>query len=759
MSSHDPDDLSGLSMLELFRMELAGHSATLTDALLALERHPPDAARQLKVMMRAAHSLKGAARIVGRHTAVRVIHALETRVEQALKGDAPLGRGDIDAQLAVLDLLARSATIQDDAIAGWDADRAEEIEALVARMSSASEVVVPIPPGPASDEALAPPVSREIATDLKEPSHADASTEHARSLRLAPESLDRLFGFAGESLVAARWLENFGADLERLKRMHQAVDRRLDALRGALMDQASREQTDLLLAELRHDTARCRDELVSRMADLDVFGRGFSTLSTRLHREVVDCRMRPLSDRLQGFPRMVRDLAHQLGKEVSLTISGEATPVDREILERLEAPLGHLLRNALDHGIETPGLRIREGKLREGSIHLDARHSAGMLLLVVSDDGVGIDAGKLRATIVEKGLARQNVASDMSEAELFEFLFLPGFTMKREVTDVSGRGVGLDVVQSVINALGGNVSISSKPRIGTQFRIELPVTVSVLRVLLVEVAKEPYAFPLARIASAVLLPKERIESAEGRQFFAFRDERVGLVTAHQVLEREGPQASGDEVAVVVLGPPGRRHGVVVDRFSGERQLLVRPLDPRLGKVKNVSAAAILPDRSPVLILDIEDLLRSIDKLVSTSRLLPMVQESRRQIGKGGKRVLVVDDSLTIRELQRKLLESRGYTVDVAVDGMDGWNAVRSHSYDLVVTDVDMPRLDGIELVALIRRDQRLKSLPVMVVSYKDRPEDRRRGLDAGADHYCAKGEFQEGALLRVVADLIGEANE
>ena len=326
------------------------------------------------------------------------------------------------------------------------------------------------------------------------------------------------------------------------------------------------------------------------------------------------------------------------------------------------------------------------------------------------------------------------------------------------MTEISGRGVGLDVVQDMVKQVRGTVRVSSQPGKGTRFQLQLPLTLSVVRTLLVEIGGEPYAFPLAHIVRTLKLPKDEIELLEGRQHFDLDGQPVGLVTAHQVLGGGEPELAGDELPVVVVGDQQQRYGLVVDRFLGERELVVQPLDPRLGKIKDISAGALMEDGSPVLIVDVEDLIRSIDKLVAAGRLSTVQRGAGRRRREARKRVLVVDDSLTVRELERKLLDQHGYDVEVAVDGMDGWNAVRTGHFDLVVTDVDMPRMDGIELVTLIKKDPNLKSLPVMIVSYKDREEDRQRGLEAGADYYLTKGSFHDETLLQAVVDLIGEAD-
>jgi two-component system sensor histidine kinase and response regulator WspE len=428
--------------------------------------------------------------------------------------------------------------------------------------------------------------------------------------------------------------------------------------------------------------------------------------------------------------------------------------VDRDLLEKLEAPLTHLLRNAIDHGIESPEERIAAGKPAAGRIVLEARHSAGMLLINIRDDGRGIDPEAIRRAVVARRLVTVETAATLSEAELLEFLYLPGFTMKESVTEISGRGVGLDVVQDAMKRLRGFLRTTTELGAGAAFQLQLPLTLSVMRALLVEIAGEAYALPLAAITRTLLLPVGDIQSLEGRQHFAFDGQRVGLVSARQVLGKESVSISGKGLSVIVLGHRETRCGLVVDRFLGEREIVVQPLDSRLGKVKDIAAAALTDDGNPMLILDLDDIQRSIERLL-TSGQLSGFQAGREAERARRKRVLVVDDSLTVRELERKLIESRGYEVEVAVDGMDGWNAIRTGDHDLVITDVDMPRLDGIELVSLIRRDPHLQNKPVMIVSYKDREEDRMRGLEAGADYYLTKGSFHDEGLVKAVEELIG----
>ena len=347
----------------------------------------------------------------------------------------------------------------------------------------------------------------------------------------------------------------------------------------------------------------------------------------------------------------------------------------------------------------------------------------------------------------------------MSESEVLEFLLLPGFTTKQTVTEISGRGVGLDAVQAIVREVRGGIRIWTDFGHGTTFQMRLPLTLSIVRALLVEIGNQPYAFPLVHINRALKVAKKDIEVVAGRQHFRFEDRQVGLIAANQIFGGTEDNHPGEQVSVVVIGNKANCYGVVTEKFLGERELVIKPLDPRLGKIKDISSGALLDDGSPVLIVDVEDLIRSVEKSIEAGTLAGVQNGIDGGALKKPKRVLVVDDSLTVRELEKKLLQTRGYEVEIAVDGMDAWNAARTGHFDLVITDVDMPRMDGIEFVTLIKKDSNLKSLPVMIVSYKDRAEDRRRGLEAGADYYLAKASFHDEALLQAVLNLIGEAKE
>lgn len=809
------DDPRRPSLIDLFREEARTQARVLNDGLLALERAPRDAAA-LEACMRAAHSLKGAARIVGVQVGVELAHAMEDCFVAAQEGRALLDAAWIDELLRGVDIVARIGNDEDesarDAVSACVASLQARMAGIVphgaamrreglpqaaatpaenpARVAGSVSSTATEPQAASADathdadaafnllasalRAEATPASGASVSTTANPSTADSrsapastasasteasrlTTDPGRMLRVRADNLDRLLSLSGESLVESRWLKPFAQSMLRVKRVQRDGSRALDQLHETLADLKLDPRTQAALEELRRLTAESQHLLAERLADLESFDRRSTHLSQQLYDAALQCRMRPFGDGTGGLARMVRDVARSLGKKVRWQLVGESTQVDRDILDLLEAPLGHLLRNAIDHGIEAPATRLLRGKSEEGTLTLDARHTAGSLLITVTDDGAGIDLDALRASIVRKKLASADTAARLSEAELLEFLFLPGFSLRDQVTEVSGRGVGLDAVYDVVKRVRGTVRITHEPGLGARVQLQLPLTLSVIRSLLVEVAGEPYAVPLAHVNRTLHVSRTEIELLEGHQHIAFDGRRIGVVTAHQILDTAPPADEAEPVSLIVIGDGEETYGVVVDRFLGERMLVVQPLDPRLGKIRNITAGALMENGDPVLIADVDDWLRSVEKLVAGGDLKHTQHGTALAARRVTRRVLVVDDSLTVRELERKLLATRGYDVTIAVDGMDGWNAVRSERFDLVITDIDMPRMDGIELVTLIKRDPQLQSLPVMIVSYKDREEDRRAGLNAGADYYLAKGSFHDEALLDAVRDLIGEA--
>ena len=804
-------DYSNASMLELFRMEVEIHSSVLSDGLVALANGTAGT-DVLTGALRAAHSIKGAARIVGLQKAVEIAHAMEDcfiaaqqkrivlqpdHVDVLLKGtdylmhagDQPASPGQ-DQHAVILAGLKNmmpgaaptaagstpsgpAASASSPLPAVLSAKPAQPVQAAVAVKAtsggtmpavrgSGSAPAVSVPPRAKKSEAqlrrteISARISQSTRAVVSESANAPVS-EGGRAVRVSAASLSRLMGLTGEALVDGGWLNQFERSLRNLQIEHQHVAETLERLQHQLGQTASQSPAITgLLHELIHQNSEYQQHLAERVHAFEVFSLRSDNLLHRLYREVIASRMRPFGDGVQSFPRMVHDIARSLDKKVRFQVSGRETEVDRDILEKLEAPLNHLLRNGVDHGMESPADRVAAGKDEQGKIVLQAMHKGGVLLVSVSDDGRGIDVEKVRQKIIERKLSTAEIAAKLTEPEVLEFLFLPGFSTAEKVTEISGRGIGLDVVRTMIQEVGGQIRVSTRLGAGSSFHLQLPITLSVLNALIVEIAGDPYAFPLARIDKLLKIEKEQLQSLENRQYFKQDDTNIGLVTAQQVLGiGVSPPLTG-ELPVIIIGERFERYGVAVDRVLGERKVVVRPLDARLGKLPNISAASLMEDGRPLLIVDVDDMIQSINRLLSGGGHVDKVLSRSAAIREHRKRVLVVDDSLTVREVERKLLANRGYEVEVAIDGAAGWNTLSSGRFDLVISDVDMPRMNGIELVKRIRADARYKNLPVMIVSYKDREEDRLKGLDAGANYYLAKSSFHDESLLVAVVELIGE---
>jgi len=779
-------------MLDLFRVELENNTRTLESGLVTAERDQTP--ERIEPLMRAAHSIKGAARIVGLTAAVTLAHAMEDVLSAAQHGKHPLTPDGVDRLLKGNDFFASLARLEVSDLLVALEKGSDEIQVLSGQLrdflSAPIETVLKTPATATTITAGAPPADAGSATTVIAPSVPPVVTEtvlpekpppiistqdntctglandspavrtraaqdkgEGGLVRVRAENMNRLMALAGEFLVQSQSVKTVYQSLLGLKKDIMQAEKPLQLSLEAQAEEGNSAAEEGIKEALTLITAA--EQSTSRdIALFERFSRRLEHLAHRLYNEVISSRMVPFSNGLHGFPRMVRDLARETGKQINFEIAGESTPVDRDILERLEAPLSHLIRNAVDHGMEMPEERKAAGKPAEGTIILEARHVAGMLYISLADDGRGINPEDLRGKVVEKGYVTPEMAGSLSRAELFEFLFLPGFSTAKSVTEISGRGVGLDVVFNMAHEVGGTVRVDAEAGRGARFHLQLPLTLSVLRTLLLAIDNEPYALPLSRIDRVLSLTRADIREIEDRPYCTLDGDHVGILDARQLFGLPSATGATGQFNIVVISDRMNRYGLVVDHIIGEENLVVRPLDSRLGKVPNISAGAILDDGSPVVIFDTDDLVRSIHQLLTTGKL-QKIGKGPQALPAGKKRILVVDDSLTVREVERRLLVTAGYEVTTAIDGVDGWNTMKVQPFDLLISDVDMPRMNGIDLVRTVKTDPLLKDIPVMIVSYKDREEDRLRGLEAGANYYLTKGSFHDESLLTAVRDLIG----
>jgi len=786
----DDGGFAGVSLLELFKLEAEAHCAALTEGLLALEKSPGDTSA-VEPLMRAAHSVKGAARIVGLDVVVTLAHVMEECFLAAKCGKEALSTGRVDQLLRAVDVLAEIRAISESELGTWTTSQAGRIDGLIAELKApVPAVATPAPSAAAIPAAMsvstlpvqiaasaettasttpgvptAASESRPAATTREAAPTSEAGTA---SVRVASDVLNRMLSLAGESTVEASRMQALRLLADNLRARERAVENGLESLRervhesrrkaasDPLMREQSDEQIDAWLATLGAETGKLRGAVVEHSTRFDEAMRRVEELSGALYTEVLRSRMRPFSEGASAFPRMVRDIARQLNKSVEFHMVGGGVEVDREILQKLESPLTHMIRNSLDHGVEPETERVAKGKTPKATIKLIARHQSGMLVVEVQDDGAGIDPEAIRRRVVEKKMVDEATAARLTKQELMEFPFLPGFSTKQAVTEISGRGVGLDVVMSMVQAVSGTITLESEPGKGTRFVMRLPVTRSVLRAALVRIGGQLFAVPLARLHRVALVAREDVTPVQGRQQFTLDDQSVGLLRASDMLGGDEPHAGSASLSVLVIG--GRNDelcGLIVDEVCGEEDLVIRPLDARLGTVAHIAAAAIRADGIPVFVVDVDDLLRSVKQSLQEGKPLGVAAKYAEAQNAAKRRILVVDDSITVREVERQLLQRRGYHVEIAVDGKEGLNTLKAGKFDLLVTDVDMPRMTGIELIRALRKEPRFAELPVIIVSYKDRQEDRLAGLDAGANAYLTKSSFHDDSLIRMVEDLIG----
>ena len=744
-------DFSDLSLHELFRIESEEQCKTLSANLLQLEKNPTDQLL-LESLMRAAHSLKGAARIINLQQGVDLSHAMEDVFVAAQKGGIFLNSEAMDLLLHGVDLLSTL---------GREGELSEEdcrryLEALQQILQPGKEK------NPVRHDAVS---DHDPSVEKSSPVLKTTEKENAEelALRISSDKMTKLLGLASEIQIESKWLPSFSLQLLQIKHRQDELYRLINQNRE-LLEFGSRETRNSLMQEIHRRILDCRSLLNDQLAETEEHSRRGTDIAHRLYHEILSSRMVQFHTGMEGLPRMVRDLAKELGKKAELRIIGRDTRIDRDILHKIEAPLNHLIRNAVDHGLELPEERKAAGKDEAGVITINAYHQYGMLHIDITDDGRGIDLEKIREQVVKRKMVGKDIAEHLTDKELLDFLFLPNFSTRKTVSSVSGRGVGLDVVHTAVRTVRGNIKVNTNHGTGTSFEIQLPLTLSVVRSLMISLNGEPYAFPVVVVDHVLKIHQQSIKEIEGKPYIIHEKKQVGLVSASKLFGYELQIDAGNPLYVVILSDNDDMYGFIVDSFLGIEDLVVQTIDRRLGKIKDISATAILEDGTPVLVLDAEDLIRSMDKLISGQDGLAL--EHLQLKGEDplpalpAKRILVVDDSITVREVEREMLLAKGYDVEVAVDGQEAWNLIRSGTaFELVITDIDMPRMNGFELVQMIKDDPVLADIPVIIVSYKDREEDRERGLEVGADYYLTKGSFQDDMLVEAVRDLIGDADE
>jgi len=478
-----------------------------------------------------------------------------------------------------------------------------------------------------------------------------------------------------------------------------------------------------------------------------------SLVTTDLQIAVMKTRMLPIGKVFNKFPRMIRDLSRELNKKIELEITGEETELDKSIVEEIGDPLVHIIRNSCDHGIETPEVRLAAGKEEGGTIQLKAYHEGNHIVIQIIDDGKGLDADMLKSKSIEKNIITEKEADTMSEKEAFGLIFRPGFSTAAQVTSVSGRGVGMDVVKTNIEKLNGMIDIDSEVGQGTSMKLKIPLTLAIIQALLVGVQEEYYAIPLASVLETVRISKDEIYTVESRSVMRLRDEVLSLVHIGDIFEVERVFDNSEHAYVVVLGLAESKIGLIVDSLVGQEEIVIKSLGEYLKGIEGIAGATIRGDGGVTLIVDVAALMQMAKSVKST-----VGQESAEAKGRGGAKtsptdycVMIVDDSKTDRTIMRKALEPMGITLVEATDGVEALNILKQgdHNFDGMLVDIEMPRMDGYTLAAEIKKYNKYKNLPLIAVTSRTGKADRMRGVESGMVEYITKPYSPE-YLMNVV---------
>ena len=763
-----------------FRAELEEHGRVFNRELLALERAPQGAGafESIKLLFRSAHSLKGAAHAVGEGELEARCHALEELLAGLRDGKRALDGAMFAELFASVDAVSAAG------------------HALASRESSA--------PPPADESA--PPVVATAGDAAKPPASANPGPDATLEMvRIPGRRLDALMAQTGELQVARLRLDARREELHGLQELvarlrnewristpartprarreangHGNGHATAESAAGAGAEMSSQEsgKAGNQSSEFRFPVSRfpvnssaaaslgpglslrmqraivfTRHSLARLERDLERFGsaltddvRALGRATAPLAEQIHQARLLPFIEACEGLPRMVRDLTRAQHKDAELVIEGADLELDRSIIDGLRDPLVHLLRNAIDHGVELPERRLARGKPGRARIAIRAVPIADGVEISVSDDGRGIDLHAVRERALELG------APPGDTHALLRLIFVPGFSTASEVTHVSGRGVGLDVVQARVEALRGAVFAGEAPGGGARFTMRLPLTLTSLRVLFVRAGGDVLALPASHVARMLRVGASELRTIEGREMLALPDGApLPVVSLAATLGASASEQAVTRVPLVLIESGGRRAAFIVDELLGQQEVVSKPLGARLGRMKWVSSATLLPTGRVALVLKPGDL---VDSAYGEQRGAALARRFAGDVKLAQKRLLLVDDSVTTRTLEKSILEAAGYAVLTASDGSAAWHMLQEHGADLVLSDVEMPAMDGFALAEAIRASKRFRDLPIVLLTALESEQDRARGLEAGADAYLVKSAFDQRALLETLRQLL-----
>ena len=751
---------------ETFRAEAEEHLRALSSGLIELEKttEPEESARIIETVFREAHSLKGAARSVNLPEVEALCQPLESVLNALKRQEIALSAPLFDLFHQAVDRLGHLVSTMEAARNSAERAALRELSRRLAETAQRQpEPQQPAPPTPVAEIAAPAPSAPETAASRSPEKEKPVTLRPAGEVILTPAEtvripvtkLDPLL-LQAEEMIQAKIAG--GQRVAELREIQQAlVAWKTDWLKW----QGQRTAQPDELPEW------AKTQLEALVGKVSALSQAFEQ-DQRALRYMVDDHLKavkqvlmlPVSTLVEVLPKLVRDLARDQGKEVDLVIRGAEIEIDKRVLEELKDPLIHLVRNCIDHGIEKPEVRVDRQKTVRGTLTLTFSAKEGRQVeILVSDDGAGIDVEQVRAAALRLGLLAPEAAEKLGPQETLALIFQSGISTSPIITELSGRGLGLAIVREKVEKLGGLVSVDTQVNAGTTFRLRLPLTLTTFRGVLVREREQVFVLPTGSVDRALRVNRTDIQTVENRETIRLDGQLLALVRLGDVLalparsntSRGSAQAAApDRIAVLVLASTEKRIAIQVDQIMAEEEVLVKGLGKQLSRVRNIAGATVLGTGQVVPVLNVADLMKAAVRPGAAGKAPAAVEKTSARTG----RILVAEDSITARTLLKNILGTAGYQVSTAVDGADAFAQLRSGEFDLVVSDVDMPRMSGFELTAKIRADKKLGELPVVLVTALESRQDRERGIDVGANAYIIKSSFDQSNLLQVIHRLL-----
>ena len=748
--------------IEQFKSESKEHIQNLTEGLLELEKSPDDK-DIFEKLMREAHTIKGSASMMGYSEIADIAHKMEDAFESAPVSNPDLIIKSIDYLLECLDTM--DSILETQIIGQADSDIIEKATQICKKID---EIMTESSMGDKkeSDESesckndSSPEQKKEYIESMEVSSTNEASdiVEPEKEKKLQNTIFDSEQVNNNHENQHEKKSEEEAASKSHSESLRVNIDKlnNLMNLSGEML--TSRIRLNALIKTLNAKTKvyNSDNSLKKLIEQLKLADEKISFVTSNLQNEIMKMRMVPISNLFSVFPRAMRDLAQKHQKKVEFSIKGEETQLDKSIIDQIKEPLMHLLRNAVDHGLEIPEERFRNNKREAGQISLNAYHSGSQVIIEISDDGRGIEVDKVKEKAISRNIVSLEKVSQMTDEQIYQFLFVPGFSTASTITETSGRGVGLDVVKENVVKLKGVIGIKSKPGNGTIFTIKLPLTLMITECLLVDCSNEIYGIPIDNIVETARINLSEIETIGNKEVITIRDNVIPLARLNNMFCLPGKGIIEKKyIPVIIVQSMNNKLAILVDQIVGHHEIMVKPLGYPLRKTKNISGAAILGDGNVVLVLDILSIINSSD---GNFQCQCFVSEKNHIVKDKVKSILLAEDTLSTAMLEKNILEAAGFSVIIARDGKEALERAAQEKFDLVISDVLMPKVNGYELTSTLKKDKYYKNIPVIIVTTRESDSDKKKGLDSGADAYLLKKDFTSEILLETIDQLITVRN-